>query len=244
MHLDLPVFVDDLDRARAFYGGLLGVEIPLLELVQEGRDRDNRDYMYAEGQASVYFEVDDVHDEHRRLVASGVRTVMGPATMRGQDFVYVDDGVGNVVELFVAARSEPLRSSEVRDPQGAIDFYNETPADDIADGQPRTVWLCGAALTLCGVVGNGGLVGTVENARETGTGELLADGAAGLRLVGLVAAADLVERADREYRRMRPSDCSDELSPADERLWDELDEAWWPLGEEAERVLEERLTAG
>ncbi|MDQ1105925.1 hypothetical protein QE364_003881 [Nocardioides zeae] len=126
----------------------------------------------------------------------------------------------------------------------AVDFWNEcgVPRDALEDAADRERWDLGALVALVGVAGNGGLLGMIENNRET-SGPLVADALTALRSLGLTDAADLVARAEAAYLVMRPNDCSDDLTEEQEELWDELDEAWWPVGEEIERVVDERLAA-
>lgn len=242
-HLDQVVHVDDLDRAEAFYGDLLGVSLPLV--VPEGIDEvAYRDEQSAQGFPSVHLATDDVYAEHARLAAAGVRVVEGPRSLDGMDYVYLDDGCGNVVQLTSVEVVEPVDPQRARTMDDAIRYYDATPADDVpADDVARAVWHLGAVAVLAGLVDNGGLVGTIENCAET-EGTFVEDGARGLRSLGLDSAADHVERAAHEYRRMRPNGSFDDLGSADERLWDELDEAWWVLVDEVWRVLRGRLVTG
>ena len=126
----------------------------------------------------------------------------------------------------------------------AVDLWNEctVPRDALAAPVDRERWDLGALVALVGVVGNGGLLGMIENNRET-SGPLVADALTALRSVGLAEAADLLARAEAAYLDIRPNDCHDDLTEEQEELWDELDEAWWPIGEEIERVVAERLAS-
>ncbi len=127
--------------------------------------------------------------------------------------------------------------------QRAVDFWDAcgVPRDALEEVD-RERWDLGALVALVGVAGNGGLLGMVENNRET-SGPLVADAVTALRSVGLTDAADLVARAEAAYLVMRPNDCHDDLTEEEEELWDELDEAWWPVSEEIERVIAERVAA-
>ena len=85
----------------------------------------------------------------------------------------------------------------------------------------------GAILGFHGLAENGGLVGGgVENIRLGDEDPLLDDAVAAFRFFGLDTHAELIERADREYARFRPMGFED-LSDADEALWEELDTSYF-----------------
>ncbi|WP_380172727.1 hypothetical protein ACFEMC_00985 [Kineococcus sp. DHX-1] len=87
----------------------------------------------------------------------------------------------------------------------------------------------GAVLALHGISENGGLAGGgVENLFFSRRLDDVDDAAAGLRWLGLDDVADLVLRARREFLRFRPTGY-EELSAADEELWDRLDEEFFAL---------------
>ena len=96
-----------------------------------------------------------------------------------------------------------------------------------------------ALLSFHGLAQNGGLVGgAVEDLFHTQVDPLLADAVRAFRRFGAPAAAELVERADSAYRRFRPTGDED-LDPADEALWDELDDEYSALV--TDEVVEEAL---
>lgn len=106
--------------------------------------------------------------------------------------------------------------------QAAIDAY--------LDGHdaPPEVLARGALLSFSGIAGNGGLMGALDTLRATDGQQVMADAVAAMRAHDLNDLAELTERADTEFRRMRPHEDA-ELSEADEALWEELDEAWFAL---------------
>lgn len=128
--------------------------------------------------------------------------------------------------------------------QDLIDFYDgrTSSRESLASDVDRERWDLGAVMVHVGLVDNGGLLGTIENNRET-SGPYIADALTALRALGLTDAADLVARAEAAYLAMRPNDCGDDLTEEQEELWDELDEAWWPVGEQIERVVAARVAA-
>ena len=117
------------------------------------------------------------------------------------------------------------------DPQTAIDAYLE------GRDAPPEVLARGALLSFEGLVDNGGLMGTLENLHATGGEQVLADAVAAMRIHGLGDLADLTERADTEYRRMRPHQDA-ELREADDALWEQLDDQWYAMaGDRIERAV-------
>lgn len=108
--------------------------------------------------------------------------------------------------------------------QSCIDAYlsgdgSSLPPDHLAYG---------AVLALAGMGDNAGLVGGIGELLVTGSDQVVVDGVAGLRRFGLTDVADLVERAEAEHRRMRPTG-DEEISAEDEALWEELDDEWFRL---------------
>ncbi len=99
----------------------------------------------------------------------------------------------------------------------------------------------GAALALHGIAMNGGLVGgAVESLFFNGRMHAVDDAVEGYRWLGLTDVADLILRVREEYLRFRPTGW-EELSPEDERLWSELDSAFFELA--ADDRLEAAITA-
>lgn len=102
---------------------------------------------------------------------------------------------------------------------------------------PPGLRLLGAALAVHGIAMNGGLVGgAVENLFSTDRVHVLHDASEGYRWLGLADVADIVLRARDEYRRFRPTG-REELPDGDERVWDDLDSAFF------EAAGDERLEA-
>lgn len=117
------VFVDDQDKALAFYTELLGFhkkhEIPMgphrwltvvapedpngPELVLEPSDHPAvgpyRAALVRDGIPLVSFAVPDVATEHARLAAAGVQFTMPPRQMGPVTMAILDDTCGNLVQL-------------------------------------------------------------------------------------------------------------------------------------------------
>lgn len=120
------VFVADQEAALAFSTKMLGFvlkhDVPLggfrwltavspeepdgAELVLEPNARPAvRAYqsaLYAAGVSLVGFAVDDVAAEHARLTAHGVRFTMPPTVLPGATIAVLDDGCGNLIQLYEA----------------------------------------------------------------------------------------------------------------------------------------------
>lgn len=117
------VLVDDQARALAFYRDLLGFEpkhdIPMgehrwLTLTSPG-DRDGVELvlepdahpaakpwkaaLVADGIPCTSFAVDDVHAEHARLAAAGVRFTQPPTEMGPVTTAVLDDTCGNLIQI-------------------------------------------------------------------------------------------------------------------------------------------------
>lgn len=123
------VFVDDQSKALRFYTDVLGfekkTEIPLGEAswltVVSPADRDGTELLLEpEGHPAVKpfkaalvedgipftsFAVDDVHREHERLAARGVRFVQPPVDMGQVVTAVFDDTCGNLIQI--AAKKAP-----------------------------------------------------------------------------------------------------------------------------------------
>lgn len=121
------LYVDDQDRARAFYTDVLGLEVKTdapysedarwltvvspqdrdgTELVLEPSDEAARAFqraLRAAGRPATALAVDDCRAESERLRRSGVSFTVEPTTMPygGTDAVF-DDGFGNLICLHQA----------------------------------------------------------------------------------------------------------------------------------------------
>lgn len=116
------VFVDDQEHALRFYTDVLGFEprtdIPLgngdrwLTVGAPGQDVElllepsahpavgpYRAALTGDGIPLASFAVDDVHDEHRRLVDAGVTFTQPPTEMGPVTTAVLDDTCGNLVQL-------------------------------------------------------------------------------------------------------------------------------------------------
>lgn len=117
------VLVDDQDKALKFYTEVLGfvkkTEIPLgeakwltvvspdnldgVELVLEPASHPAagpfRRALVEDGIPFTTFAVDDVHAEHARLRALGVRFTQEPVEMQGVTTAVLDDTCGNLIQI-------------------------------------------------------------------------------------------------------------------------------------------------
>lgn len=117
------VLVDDQDKALKFYTEVLGfvkkTEIPLgeakwltvvspdnldgVELVLEPAGHPAvgpyRQALVEDGIPFTTFAVDDVHAEHARLRALGVRFTQEPVEMQGVTTAVFDDTCGNLIQI-------------------------------------------------------------------------------------------------------------------------------------------------
>jgi catechol 2,3-dioxygenase-like lactoylglutathione lyase family enzyme len=117
------VLVDDQDKALRFYTDVLGftkkTDIPvgearwltvvapddpqgpelLLEPDAHPAAKPFKQALLADGIPATSFAVDDVHAEHERLEASGVRFTQPPAAMGEVTTAVFDDTCGNLIQL-------------------------------------------------------------------------------------------------------------------------------------------------
>lgn len=117
------VFVDDQDKAQAFYTEILGfrdkTDVPLGEdgwlTVVSGDDPDGvelllepdshpavgpfKDALVQDGIPAAQFTVDDVGAEHDRLVDLGVRFTQQPLDMGTVTTAVFDDTCGNLIQI-------------------------------------------------------------------------------------------------------------------------------------------------
>jgi catechol 2,3-dioxygenase-like lactoylglutathione lyase family enzyme len=117
------VLVDDQDRALAFYTDILGFvkkeDVPMghhrwltvvsphdLEGVQLVLEPDEhpaaapfKEALVADGIPFTSFMVEDVHAEHERLIALGVRFTQQPVAMGPVTTAVLDDTCGNLIQI-------------------------------------------------------------------------------------------------------------------------------------------------
>jgi catechol 2,3-dioxygenase-like lactoylglutathione lyase family enzyme len=116
------VFVDDQEQALRFYTEVLGFElrtdVPIgngdrwLTVGAPGQDVElllepsghpavgpYRDALAADGIPLASFAVDDIHQEHDRLVRAGVAFTQPPAEMGPVTTAVLDDTCGNLIQL-------------------------------------------------------------------------------------------------------------------------------------------------
>lgn len=117
------VMVDDQEKALKFYTEVLGfvkkTEIPMgeakwltvvspenlegVELLLEPAGHPAagpfRRALVEDGIPFTTFAVDDVHAEHARLLALGVRFTQGPVEMPGVTTAVLDDTCGNLIQI-------------------------------------------------------------------------------------------------------------------------------------------------
>lgn len=123
------VFVDDQDKALAFYTDQLGFnvkhDIPLgefrwltlvspddpdgtellLEPDQHPAARAYKEALVSDGIPAASFGVDDVKQTHRELSVRGVRFTQEPLAMGPVETVVLDDTCGNLIQLSSPAES-------------------------------------------------------------------------------------------------------------------------------------------
>ena len=117
------VLVDDQAKALAFYRDLLGFEVKhdipmghhrwltltapgdgagvelLLEPDEHPAARPFKAALQADGIPYTSFGVDDVHGEHARLSAAGVRFTQPPTAMGPVTTAVFDDTCGNLIQM-------------------------------------------------------------------------------------------------------------------------------------------------
>ena len=127
------VFVEDQDRALAFYTGVLGfakkidMALPggagrwltlvspadpdgvqlLLEPAGHPAAQAYQKALHEGGIAATSFEVDDIRREHERLLAAGVVFRMNPTEAGMVTVAMLDDTCGNLIQLHEVTRPNP-----------------------------------------------------------------------------------------------------------------------------------------
>ncbi|OBQ73419.1 VOC family protein [Mesorhizobium erdmanii] len=122
------IYVDDQERALAFYTGVLGLTKkadfsngPFRWLTVASPDEpegtelqlalnDNpaaKAYqlaMFAQSQPAVMFFTDDIKGDHQRIAANGGTFAMTPTEVTGSTIAKLDDGCGNLIQITELAR--------------------------------------------------------------------------------------------------------------------------------------------
>ncbi|SFS31402.1 VOC family protein [Saccharopolyspora flava] len=117
------IMVDDQDKALRFYTELLGFQVKhnipmgefawitlvspedpngtelVLEPDQHPAAKPFKEALVADGIPFTSFAVDDVHAEHDRLTAQGVRFTQTPTDMGPVTTAVLDDTCGNLIQL-------------------------------------------------------------------------------------------------------------------------------------------------
>ena len=117
------VFVDDQDKALAFYTGTLGFvkkqDVPVgqfkwltvaspeepggVELLLEPNDNPAaatyQQAIFQQGIAAATFVVDDIQAEYERLKAQGVAFTTEPTSMGPTTIAVLDDTCGNLIQI-------------------------------------------------------------------------------------------------------------------------------------------------
>lgn len=127
------VFVEDQERALAFYTGVLGfakkidMELPggagrwltlvspadpdgvqiLLEPAGHPAAQAYQKALHEGGIAATSFEVDDIRREHERLAAAGVVFRMNPTKAGMVTVAVLEDTCGNLIQLHEVTRPNP-----------------------------------------------------------------------------------------------------------------------------------------
>lgn len=117
------IFVEDQDKALAFYSETLGFvkkhDVPtgehrwitlvfqddqdgtelLLEPNEHPAAKDYQQRLFAEGIPVTMFGVADIHKEYKQLVEKGVQFTMEPTEMGNVTIAVFDDTCGNLIQI-------------------------------------------------------------------------------------------------------------------------------------------------
>jgi predicted enzyme related to lactoylglutathione lyase len=117
------IFVEDQDKALAFYSETLGFvkkhDVPtgehrwitlvsqddqdgtelLLEPNEHPAAKDYQQRLFAEGIPVTMFGVADIHEEYKQLVEKGVQFTMEPTEMGNVTIAVFDDTCGNLIQI-------------------------------------------------------------------------------------------------------------------------------------------------
>ncbi|WP_214476651.1 VOC family protein [Mesorhizobium sp. dw_380] len=122
------IYVDDQEKALAFYTGVLGLTKkadfsngPFRWLTVASPDEpegtelqlalnDNpaaktyQQAMFEQGQPAVMFFTDDIKGDHERITASRGTFTMAPTEVTGSTIAKLNDGCGNLIQITQLAR--------------------------------------------------------------------------------------------------------------------------------------------
>jgi len=122
------IYVDDQDKALAFYAGVLGLTKKAdfsngpfrwltvaspdepegtelqLALNDNPAARAYQQAMFEQGQPAVMFFTDDIKGDHERITANGGKFSMAPTEVTGSTIAKLNDGCGNLIQITQLAR--------------------------------------------------------------------------------------------------------------------------------------------
>ena len=122
------IYVDDQDKALAFYTGVLGLTKKAdfsngpfrwltvaspdepegtelqLALNNQPAAKAYQQAMFEQGQPAVMFFTDDIKADHQRITANGGTFAMAPTEVTGSTIAKLNDGCGNLIQITQLAR--------------------------------------------------------------------------------------------------------------------------------------------
>ncbi|PBB23551.1 MULTISPECIES: VOC family protein [unclassified Mesorhizobium] len=122
------IYVDDQDKALAFYTGVLGLTKKAdfsngpfrwltvaspdepegtelqLALNDQPAAKTYQQAMFEQGQPAVMFFTDDIKGDHERIKARGGTFAMAPTEVTGSTIAKLNDGCGNLIQITQLAR--------------------------------------------------------------------------------------------------------------------------------------------
>ncbi|BCG86941.1 MULTISPECIES: VOC family protein [unclassified Mesorhizobium] len=122
------IYVDDQEKALAFYTGVLGLTKKAdfsngpfrwltvaspdepegtelqLALNNQPAAKAYQQAMFEQGQPAVMFFTDDIKGDHERITARGGNFAMAPTEVTGSTIAKLNDGCGNLIQITELAR--------------------------------------------------------------------------------------------------------------------------------------------
>ena len=122
------IYVDDQEKALAFYTGVLGLTKKAdfsngpfrwltvaspdepegtelqLALNNQPAAKAYQQAMFEQGQPAVMFFTDDIKGDHERIKARGGSFAMAPTEVTGSTIAKLNDGCGNLIQITQLAR--------------------------------------------------------------------------------------------------------------------------------------------